>query len=286
MLAFVHRRRMLVLGAALGLICVIGVGWYFASRRTNTGPSVTQTNTGSPVTQTALAPEKLTAGKTKVNPKDHLRYVWIPPGKFMMGCSPGDSECEFDEKPAHEVNIGRGFWIGQTPVTQAAYMAVTGKPNPSNFKGGDLPVERVTSEEAGSYCDAVGMRLLTEAEWEYAARAGTTGARYGDLDQVAWYKGNSGEKTHPVAQKTANPWGLYDMLGNVWEWCSDWYGTYSASKQHDPTGPSSGQFGEFKVQRGGSWLSNPRDVRVSSRIRFEPAYRNLNIGFRCGGELP
>ena len=126
------------------------------------------------------------------------------------------------------------------------------------------------------------MRLLTEAEWEYAARAGTTAARYGDLDQVAWYDGNSGGKTHPVAQKAPNAWGLYDMLGNVWEWCSDWYGEYKEEK-NDPTGPASG---ESKVLRGGSWLSNPRRVRVSDRNVLVPSDRIDNVGFRCSGELP
>jgi formylglycine-generating enzyme len=222
------------------------------------------------------------AGEVRINPKDNLRYVWIPPGKFMLGCSPGDSECCDDEKPAHQVNISRGFWMGQTPVTQAAYMAVTGRPNPSRFKGDDLPVEQVSWEEANSYCEAVGMRLPTEAEWEYAARAGTTGARYGDLDQIAWHSGNSGGKTHPVAQKAPNAWGLFDMVGNVWEWCSDWHGGYSERKQDDPTGSASGK---HKVLRGGSWSDNAWFVRVSNRGRFEPTNRNDDIGFRGRGEL-
>ncbi len=104
----------------------------------------------------------LTLVKVKVNPRDDLRYVWIPPVKFMMGCSPSDSEC-YDDEPAHEVSISRGFWMGQTAVTQAAYKAVMGK-NPSHFKGDDLPVDSVRWEEAKSYCEAVGMRLPTEAE--------------------------------------------------------------------------------------------------------------------------
>jgi formylglycine-generating enzyme required for sulfatase activity len=239
--------------------------------------------TSAAITAPAKTGTQPQAGEVRINQKDNLRYVWIPPGKFMMGCSAGDSECSDNENPAHEVSISRGFWIGQTPVTQAAYMAVMpGKPNPSHFKGSDLPVERVTWEEANSYCDAVGMRLLTEAEWEYAARAGTTGARYGDLDQVAWYSGNSGRRTRPVSQKAPNPWALYDMLGNVWEWCSDWYGECSASKQDNPTGPASG---EFKVVRGGSWDDYPWNVRVSDRGGSVPASRFLYIGFRCGGKL-
>jgi hypothetical protein len=180
-LAFGPRRRTLVLGA-FGLVCIIGLGWYFASTRHNTEPSVTPTKP---------APQTLAAGEIKVNSKDNLRYAWIRPGKFMMGCSLGDSQCYDDEKPAHEVGISLGFWLGQTEVTQAAYQAVTRKPNPSHFNGNDLPVEEVSYDEAKSYCEAVGMRLPTEAEWEYAARAGSTAGRYGDLDQVAWYSGNS-----------------------------------------------------------------------------------------------
>ena len=264
-------RRTVALSAA-GLACAIGLGWYVSLRPSGSSPSVppavtTQTHSGR---------------ETKVNPKDNLRYVWIPPGQFMMGCSPGDSECHDDEKPAHQVSISHGFWMGQTEVTQAAYKAVTGKPNPSEFKGDDLPVEQVSWEEAKSYCEAVGMRLPTEAEWEYAARAGSLAARYGNLGDVAWYTGNSGGRTHPVAQKSPNAWGLYDVLGNVWEWCGDWYDHYPAESQQDPTGPKSGT---QKVVRGGSWDNIPRGVRVSLRVRSGPAFRSDYIGFRCSGEL-
>ena len=176
----------------------------------------------APAVAPRMAVPALRAGQTKVNPKDGLTYVWIPPGTFTMGCSRGDSECRENEEPAHQVTITTGFWIGQTPATQEAYQRVMGK-NPSYFKGAQLPVENVNWDKARSYCQAVGMRLPTEAEWEYAARAGSTTSRYGDIDQVAWYTANSGSKTHEVAQKQPNAWDLYDMLGNVWEWTSDWY---------------------------------------------------------------
>ncbi len=219
-------------------------------------------------------------GTIRENPKDGLRYVYIPAGKFQMGCSPGDTECDEDEKPAHEVTLTKGYWLGQTEVTQGAYRKVTGK-SPSNFKGDDRPVERVSWDEAVGYCTTVGLRLPTEAEWEYAARAGTTGARYGALDQVAWYDKNSGGGTKPVASKQPNAWGLYDMLGNVWEWTADyWAGKYPVGAAVDPQGPASGT---ERFVRGGAWDNSPRDLRASYRYGGEPSGRYDDRGFRCGG---
>lgn len=215
-----------------------------------------------------------------VHSADGLRYVWIPPGRFTMGASPGDEEAVDNEKPAHEVEITRGFWLSETPVTQAAWRKVMGS-SPSSFKGDDLPVESVNWEEAAEYCWKVGGRLPTEAEWEYAARAGTTGARYGDLDEIAWHRGNGRTKTHPVRGKKPNGFGLYDMLGNVYEWTADWYGPYSADAARDPQGPGSGL---GKVLRCGSWNNfGPEFVRVSVRVRLEPTLRVVNFGFRCAG---
>jgi len=220
------------------------------------------------------------AGTTKMNPKDGLMYVWIPPGKFQMGCSPWDSDCDNDEKPAHTVTITKGFWIGQTPVTQAAYQRVIGA-NPSKFHGDRLPVERVNWDDAAAYCVRVDMRLPAEAEWEYAARAGTTTARYGDLDAIMSYHKNSGDPPE-VGQKQPNAWKLYDMLGILWQWTADWYAEkyYSQSPDQDPRGPSSGS---YRVLRGGSWL-NGSDARVSFRVRNLPGSRVYYDGFRCVGE--
>ena len=219
------------------------------------------------------------AGAVRVNPKDGLTYVWIPPGVFLMGCSPGDDECADDERPSHEVTITKGFWMGQAPVTQEAYERVTGR-NTSRFKGPQRPVENVAWQDAQTYCQVVGVRLPTEAEWEYAARAGSASPSYGALDSVAWYGGNSGSKTHGVGQKLANAYGLRDTLGNVWEWTADWYAGsyYESSPPVDPRGPPSGK---YRVLRGGSWDDGPALLRVSGRGRSGPDNRFNVIGFRC-----
>jgi formylglycine-generating enzyme len=201
----------------------------------------------------------------RTNPKDGLKYVWIHPGKFMMGCSPQDTQCDDDEKPPREVAIAKGFWMSQTLITQAAYQRVTGK-NPSFFHGDQLPVDGVMWNEAKAYCEVVGMRLPSEAEWEYAARADDAGARYGEVDMIAWYKGNSFGHTHDVAQKQPNPWQLYDMLGNVWEWTGDGYNS------------------EFIALRGGSWETSAANIRVSARASDAPHHRRKFTGFRCVGE--
>ena len=222
-----------------------------------------------------------TPGATKVNEKDGLTYVRVASGTFTMGCSPGDDECEADEKPAHQVTITRGFWIGQTEVTQEAYQRVTGN-NPSLFKGAQLPVEHITWTDAQEYCQAVGMRLPTEAEWEYAARGGNPASRYGSLETVAWYFANSDMKTHEVKHKQANAYGLFDMLGNVWEWTADWYDEryYQSTPRSDPPGASSGR---LRAMRGGSWKLYPDLPRVSLHGMAVPVLRGF-VGVRCAGE--
>jgi formylglycine-generating enzyme required for sulfatase activity len=225
-------------------------------------------------------PPKAQTNAPKTNAKDGLRYLWIPPGAFTLGCSPGDAECFGDEKPALRVTLTKGFWLGETEVTQAAYQRVTGK-NPSNFKGPSLPVEQVTWIDANNYCRAIGGRLPTEAEWEYAARGGSAAGRYGDVGQIAWYAGNSKSTTHPVGQKQANGYGLHDMLGNVVEWTNDWHSSAISKEAIDPKGPGSG---EFKVLRGGGWFDDPTLIRASYRSRIEVGDRDYNIGFRCVGE--
>jgi formylglycine-generating enzyme required for sulfatase activity len=242
-----------------------------------------------PTNLVQVAPTPSAPGEPRANPKDGLPYRWIPPGNFRMGCSehPADSQCDKkDEFPAHDVTITKGFWMGETEVTQEAYERVTGKPNPSHFKGPRRPVESVNWDDAKAYCAAAGgMRLPTEAEWEYAARAGTRSASYGDLNSIAWYSANSFSQTHEVGLKSANAWNLRDMLGNVWEWTADWYDAdyYKNSPSTDPKGPTEAK--EYRVLRGGAWVDDPQGVRVSNRYRYGPTIRSVVIGFRCAGEL-
>jgi sulfatase modifying factor 1 len=224
----------------------------------------------------------ITAGSARVNAKDGLTYVWVSPGTFRMGCSPGDDECIEDEEPAHDVTITKGFWIGQTEVTQEAYQRVTGS-NPSKFKGPKLPVETIYWGEAKAYCTAAEGRLPTEAEWELAARGGDVSARYGQVDEVAWYLGNGLGKTHEVAQKKPNALGLYDMLGNVMEWTANWYRDKPPTEAVDPKGPA---MGFQHAVRGGSWVDPSWAQRASFRAGPPEPHREEGIGFRCVGDSP
>ena len=202
--------------------------------------------------------------------------VFVEGGTYQMG-----SNSESDEKPIHTVTVS-SFYMDKTEVTQAEYRKVMGK-NPSKFSGcDDCPVENVSWHDANEYAKKVGKRLPTEAEWEYAARGGNKSKGYSysgsnDLDAVGWYDNNSSGKTHPVAQKQPNELGLYDMSGNVWEWCSDRYGDYSSSSQTDPQGSNSG---EYRVLRGGSWGSLDGSCRVANRNGSDPGSRYYDLGFR------
>ena len=213
--------------------------------------------------------------------------VAVEGGTFTMGAtSEQGSDAGGDEKPAHEVTLS-DYYIGQTEVTQALWKAVMGG-NPSFFKGDNLPVESVSWDDCQEFIQKLNQltgkqfRLPTEAEWEYAARGGrkSRGYKYAggnDIGLVAWYDGNSGNGTYPVATKQANELGIYDMSGNVWEWCSDWYGDYQSSSQSDPQGPSSG-FG--RVDRGGGCYDGARNCRVSVRGNDTPDFRGNLLGLR------
>jgi formylglycine-generating enzyme required for sulfatase activity len=230
------------------------------------------------------------ADGVKANPQDALKYVWISPGDFVMGCSLGDNDCTDLERPAHQVTLLKGFWMGQTEVTVAAYkrFVAGGKAKmPSSapkadrgWKNGNFPIVDVTWDEANQYCAWTGGRLPTEAEWEYAARGGSPQARYGNLNDIAWSRENAGNLTHAVAGKLVNGYGLYDMLGNVWEWVNDWFDPkyYQGSPAQDPPGPLTGQ---EKVLRGGSWIVDSKLLRVSERYSIKPDSRSDYFGFRC-----
>ena len=216
-------------------------------------------------------------------------FVWIKPGTFVMG-SPASEYGHDSDEAQHTVTLTQGFWLSDHEVTQSEYEAIMVS-NPSNWRGLNLPVEQVSWNDAVAYCQKLteqeraagritaqqAYRLPTEAEWEYAARAGTTGARYGELDTIAWYAENSGSQTHPVKQKVANSWGLYDMMGNVWEWCSDWSGDYPTGMVTDPGGPS---LGSLRVRRGGGFNLDATTLRLAFKNGSAPGFRYVHLGFR------
>ena len=216
-----------------------------------------------------------------------MEFAWIPAGEFLMG-SPSHEEDRDSDERQHAVRISEGFWMAKYEVTQREWESVMGA-NPSFFDecGSPCPVETVSWNDVREFVRRLNeresgkghrYRLPTEAEWEYAARAGTAGARHGELGSVAWYDGNSGDRTHPVGQKQANAWGLHDMLGNVREWTADWFGAeYPSGMVTDPRGPSTGS---RRVNRGGGWVSSAGYVRSANRISLSPGSRSDLIGFR------
>jgi formylglycine-generating enzyme required for sulfatase activity len=233
-----------------------------------------------------------------------IEMLLVPPGTFDMGCSPSNQYgCYGNENPVHEVTLTQAFYLGRYEVTQAQWTAVMGS-NPSSFQSPspqvpasqvpNRPVEKVSWNMIQGFEAATGLRLPTEAEWEYACRAGTTTAFNlppdgtnddGLLGQLAWYYTGSCStgamcQTHPVGQKQANNLGLHDMHGNVWEWVEDWFGSgyYAQSPSVDPPGPISGA---FRVLRGGSWGDGSGSCRASDRNGSFPGFDDLNVGFRA-----
>ncbi|MHC4180545.1 MAG: formylglycine-generating enzyme family protein [Planctomycetota bacterium] len=235
-----------------------------------------------------------------------IEMVLIPTGEFLMG----DDRGEDHQRPAHRVRLS-AFYMDTCEVTQESYRSLMGR-NPAKFQESDRPVERVSWYDATQYCNARslredlqpcydretlkcdfgadGYRLPTEAEWEYACRAGTAtgwsfGSGAGKLKRHAWFKGNSAKTTHPVRQKSPNPWGLYDMHGNVWEWCNDFSSeSYQGRAEgQDPHGPATGQ---ERVLRGGSWASSAESCRSAARNSETPRFADACFGteaygFRC-----
>jgi len=212
-----------------------------------------------------------------------IEFVSVPAGEFTMGSSGGMS----DEQPPHRVVISEPFQMSRNQVTQGQWKALMGS-NPSYFNTNEsLPVESVSWHDAQQFVaranaelnDGCSYRLPTEAEWEFACRAGTEGDYAGSLQDMAWYGANSGGKTHPVGQKKPNVWGLHDMHGNLWEWVEDWYGSryYLKSATTDPQGPPSGT---YRVIRGGAWIIGSNCCRSSHRDGRWPGNRSYYVGFR------
>jgi len=223
-----------------------------------------------------------------------MTFKLLPAGTFTMGSPSDELGRVSDEGPQHQVTLTKSFYMQTTEVTQAQWQAVMGS-NPSSFWDcPTCPVEMVSWNDVQEFIGKMNQRgegtyaLPSEAQWEYAARAGSTTAFYNggitvtdcaydpNLDKIGWYCYNSNYKAHPVAQKTPNAWGLYDMSGNVYEWCQDWDGTYPSGAVTDPTGPSSGS---DRVYRGGVWYGNARLCRSAFRSCNSPDYRS-GIGFR------
>lgn len=219
-----------------------------------------------------------------------LDLVWIPAGEFLMGSSFDEEGRAPMESFRHLVRLTHGFWMGKYPVTQEQWEQVMGN-NPSYFKGRRLPVDQVNWTDCQRFIQALNRilesshlkaALPTEAQWEYACRAGTqTRFYFGDADadlvRAGWFSGNSGGKPHEVGLKLKNNWGLYDMHGNVWQWCQDWIDSYPRELVVDPTGPS---LGEERVLRGGSWGSEADVCRDACRFCYPPSYRLITVGLR------
>lgn len=216
-----------------------------------------------------------------------FEMVRVEGGTFRMGATSEQKDEAWDrEKPVHSVTLS-GYYIGKTEVTQVLWEAVMGI-NPSRFKGDYLPVENVSWDDCQEFIRKLNsmtgqnFRLPTEAEWEFACRGGNNSRGYkysgsNNLGSVAWYDGNSGNKTHPVGTKAPNELGIYDMSGNVWEWCADWYGDYSSGAQTNPTGPYGGS---NRVYRGGSWNYDVGRCRSSNRDFYYPSIRDIILGLR------
>ena len=208
-----------------------------------------------------------------------IEMLLVPGGTYLRGSPASDGEAFSDERPQHQVTISKPFYLGRYEVTQAQWNKVMGS-NPSRLKGDTRPVEQVSWNDIQPYLEQTGLRLPTEAEWEYACRAGTTGPRYGELDAIAWHDGNSGGRTHDLGGKAPNPWGFHDMIGNVFEWCGDGWDEDAYSKCKDGVTDPVVSVGSSRVVRGGSWSYEARHCRSANRDWVGPTFRYGSFGFR------
>jgi formylglycine-generating enzyme required for sulfatase activity len=283
-----RQRDRIWIGASLAVILVGALGaYYIFGLRQNAKPDAPASTFGFEPAPRGSEASVPTAKKPTVSRRDGLRYVWIAPGRFLMGCSAGDSECDDDEKPAHWVTIKNGFWIGQSEVTVAAYRTYAMKSGVRPPDGQDnQPVTNIDRRRAKAFCEANGGRLPTESEWEYAARAGRQEARYDALSRIAWSASNSGEMLHEVMTKQPNAFGLYDMLGNASEWVLDrYYDKYDeedpGSAPEEPTAPNASG-----VLRGGSAFHEAQAARASNRFGAPADLADAFSGFRCVSANP
>jgi len=239
--------------------------WYEIVRQDPDPAVVTDAEARARMTATKL-PWKVRDRKTGIV------MLLCPPGEFMMG-SPASEKGRLKNEAQHSVTITKAFYLSETEVTQEVWQKVMGA-NPSSFKGASNPVEQVSWNDCQKFCQSSGLRLATESEWEYACRAGTTGAYAGDLASMAWFRDNSGNSTQAVKQRKPNAWGLYDMHGNVWEWCEDGYAQSASSTQQASTGNDGA-----RVLRGGGWDDVASYCRSAGRYFGAPGF-TLHVGFR------
>ena len=263
----------------------IFTGWN--TKADGSGTSYTNGQTITPTSNLTLYAQWGGGNQTFTVNGVSFTMVGVEGGTFTMGAtSEQGSDADSDETPTHKVTLS-SYSIGETEVTQELWKAVMGS-NPSSFSGNQNPVESVSWHDCQTFITKLNQltgkkfRLPTEAEWEFAARGGNKSKGYkyagsNTIGNVAWYTDNSSSKTHPVKQKAANELGLYDMSGNVYEWCQDWYGSYNSSAQTNPTGASSGS---YRVHRGGCWSSSARNCRVSTRNNRAPSRTHDYIGLR------
>jgi formylglycine-generating enzyme required for sulfatase activity len=270
------KRLTLIAAVLLGIVIIGGIAWLIFRKTRKESPDTKQTQQArQPANRPKLSGQPFTENINGAQ----IQMVYAPGGKFLMGSPLSETGRDKDEGPQSDTTVPN-FYISKYEVTQTQYKAVMGA-NPSSFKGDDLPVDSVSWNDAVEFCRKLSQtagheyRLPTEAEWEYASRAGTTGPYAGNIDALIWYGANSGSRTHPVGQKQPNGLGLYDMNGNVWEWCQSKYRPYpynAADGREDLQG------NDVRVMRGGSWESSANSCRSAYRRRVMPDARS--IGFR------
>jgi formylglycine-generating enzyme required for sulfatase activity len=266
-----------------------------AANKKDFSRKVTVTPGGTARVDAALEDIPPAVGMVRTNPIDGLKYAYVPPGTFMMGCSPDERKCDDEERPSHQVTLTKGFWMSQLETNVGAYKRYAKEkqramPPPPIFdrdwNNDKLPIVKVSWLEAQDYCKWAGGRLPTEAEWEYAARGGTDTSLYGPVDEISWYADNSGSghgqwgNPNVGGLKKPNAFKIYDMIGNVFEWTNDWYDShyYKHSPKNDPQGPEEGK---EKVVRGRAWVAKEDDMRVSYRDSNKPDGSYFEGGFRC-----